>query len=257
MDAQAWERIIPSMGYMALLRNLRNFEQAGVSRETVRSVCSRLADPVEVARSRQFPMRFLSAYKAANSVHWGSALEDALDLSLGNLPTLTGETLILVDMSGSMFVPMSNRSELTRAEAAAVFGAALAVRNPGSRLVCFGTNGHEYEVPRGASVLPLVKRVTHSMGQTNTAAALSATLLPSHKRVVLLTDEQETAGWPPRQSAASVVPDDVWLHTFNLAGYRETPTQSVGKRSTMGGLTDAGFKIVPLVEAGESATWPW
>jgi hypothetical protein len=29
MDAAAWESIIPGMGYLALLRNLRNFDQAG------------------------------------------------------------------------------------------------------------------------------------------------------------------------------------------------------------------------------------
>ena len=31
MDAKAWDAVIPSMGYMALLRNLRNFDDAGVS----------------------------------------------------------------------------------------------------------------------------------------------------------------------------------------------------------------------------------
>ena len=34
MDAAAWEAVIPSMGYMAMLRNLRNFEEAKVSAET-------------------------------------------------------------------------------------------------------------------------------------------------------------------------------------------------------------------------------
>ena len=32
MDAEAWEAVIPSMGVMALVRNLRNFDQAGISR---------------------------------------------------------------------------------------------------------------------------------------------------------------------------------------------------------------------------------
>src|SRR5690606_35596365 len=53
-----WEALIPSMGYMALLRNLRNFDEAGVSDEVVQQVAARLADPAQVARSRQFPLRF-------------------------------------------------------------------------------------------------------------------------------------------------------------------------------------------------------
>ncbi|MET9731017.1 TROVE domain-containing protein [Streptomyces sp. NPDC006458] len=62
MDAAAWEAIIRSMGLMALTRNLRNFDEAGVSDEAAEQVAARLADPEEVRRSRQFPYRFLSAY---------------------------------------------------------------------------------------------------------------------------------------------------------------------------------------------------
>ena len=67
--------MIPSMGYMALLRNLRNFDQAGISRDTQMAVASTLADPEAVARSRQFPYRFWSAYKNVPSLTWASALE--------------------------------------------------------------------------------------------------------------------------------------------------------------------------------------
>lgn len=52
MDAEAWEAVIPSMGYMALLRNLRNFEEAGISDAATRYVLGVLADPERVARSR-------------------------------------------------------------------------------------------------------------------------------------------------------------------------------------------------------------
>lgn len=45
LDATFWEKVIPSMGYMALLRNLRNFEKAGISKEARKAVQERLADP--------------------------------------------------------------------------------------------------------------------------------------------------------------------------------------------------------------------
>src|SRR5690606_15992047 len=64
MDAKAWEAVIPSMGYMALLRNLRNFEQAGVSTDVLDAVARKIEDKDEAAKSKQFPMRFLSAYNA-------------------------------------------------------------------------------------------------------------------------------------------------------------------------------------------------
>jgi hypothetical protein len=65
-------------------------------------VAARLADPDEVARSRQFPYRFLAAYEQAPSLRWGPALDRALQLSLANLPALPGRSLILVDTSASM-----------------------------------------------------------------------------------------------------------------------------------------------------------
>src|SRR5690606_7218412 len=103
MDARAWEAVIPAMGYMALLRNLRNFDEAGVGDAVAQTVAARLADAEQVRRSRQFPFRFLAAYRAARSLRWAYPLERALGHSLANVPALPGRTLILVDRSGSMF----------------------------------------------------------------------------------------------------------------------------------------------------------
>ena len=76
--------------------------------------------PAEVARSRQFPFRYLAAYRHAPSLRWSYPLEQALGHSLANVPALPGRTLVLVDRSGSMFYSrMSDRSELTRADAPA------------------------------------------------------------------------------------------------------------------------------------------
>src|SRR5690606_37108135 len=107
--ARLWEALIPSMGYMALLRNLRNFDQAGVSDEIAGQVAARLADPQEVVRSRQFPFRFLAAHRNVPSLRWGYALEKALQHSLAAVPELPGRTLILVDRSGSMLDRKSTR----------------------------------------------------------------------------------------------------------------------------------------------------
>ncbi|WP_229890067.1 TROVE domain-containing protein, partial [Streptomyces griseomycini] len=113
MDKAAWEAVIPSMGAMALVRNLRNFDGAGVSDEVAARVAARIADPAEVARSRQFPFRYLAAYRHAPSLRWSYPLEQALGHSLANVPALPGRTLVLVDRSGSMFHSrMSDRSEL-------------------------------------------------------------------------------------------------------------------------------------------------
>jgi hypothetical protein len=255
MDAAAWQAVIPSMGYMALLRNLRNFDDAAVPDHVADQVAARLADPAQVGASRQLPMRFLSAYRAAPSLRWAGALEKALSWSLANVPSLEGRTLVLVDRSGSMFGPISARSQLTRADAAAVFGTALAARARSADLIEFGTGSAPVRFRRGEAVLRILDRFGH-LGGTNTAEAVRRHYR-GHDRVVIVTDEQtrfDVRGSDPTQAVPSSVP----VYTWNLAGYRFGHGPSgVGLRHTFGGLTDAGFAMIPLLEAGQDGHWPF
>jgi hypothetical protein len=248
-----WEDLIPTMGYMALLRNLRNFDLAGISDGDATQVIIRLTDPEQVAKSRQFPFRFLSAYRAAPSLRWGHALETALDLSMANVPLLPGRTLVLVDMSGSMGHSLSERSSVSRRDAAALFGTVLARRSPSATdVVQFGTGAELVSFARGDSVLRMIESRFRGMGGTNTRAATQR-FYAGHDRVVIITDEQSHDGDP-----GSVIPSNVPVYTWNLGGYRFGSGPSGGNnRHVFGGLNDAAFKIIPLLERGENAPWPW
>ncbi|GAB2720185.1 TROVE domain-containing protein [Kitasatospora kifunensis] len=267
MDAQAWEAVIPSMGYTALLRNLRNFDQAGVPDEVAEQIATRLADPEQVAKSRQLPMRFYSAFNAAPSLRWAWALERALTASLANIPALDGRTLILVDTSGSMESGFSKDGTLMRWDAAALFGIALGYRCAQADVVSFSAANRwqdrqfelvkAFPLNRGGSVLAEVKRWKEGGwflgGGTDTAGALRATFA-GHDRVVIVTDEQAMAGSDVDQAVPASVP----MYTWNLAGYRTGHAPSGARhRHTFGGLTDQAFRMIPLLEAGSNAGWPW
>jgi len=252
-----WAALIPSMGYMALLRNLRNFDDAGVPDGIAAAVAARLTDPEQVARSRQFPFRFLSAYRAVPSLRWSWPLEQATGLSLANVPELRGRTLVLVDRSGSMFGGVSAKSGLNRADAAALFGTALALRSEHADLVEFGTSSRPVPFRGAESVLKVIGRFT-SMGGTRTADAVRQHYRDTfHSRVVIITDEQAHGGYYGGEPA-SLVPDRIPVYTWNLAGYKHGhgPSGS-GNRHTFGGLTDAAFRMIPVLEAGRDAHWPW
>jgi hypothetical protein len=273
MDAEAWEAVIPSMGYMALLRNLRNFDQAGVSDAVAQRVADKLANADEVARSRQFPIRFLSAWKATGSMRWGMALETALEHSVSNIPRLGDRTLVLIDLSGSMWSPLSERSQAQRWEAAAVFGFALAKAAESADVVVYGTSHQPVDIPKGASILRSISGLGN-MGGTDTFGTLARTY-NGHDRVVILTDEQaHPYGY---QSAPRPVGYDVLgrvryaepvteatfaniprIYTFNLAGYRVAHMEGGEKgRYTFGGLADAGFRAIELLESGKDGSWPF
>lgn len=250
MDAQAWEAVIPQMGYMALIRNLRNFDQAGVSDEVAARVIAKLTNPDEVARSRQFPIRFYSAYREIGSLRWAGALEKALDLSLANVPALAGRTLILIDRSGSMQDRLSGRSTRARWEIAALFGFAVAKRAQDVRVVAYGTQAADATSLVREPLLRTVEQMPPNMGGTNTFGALHAAY-EGQDRVIILTDEQA-------HDAGGYGLPGVPIYTFNLAGYRPGHLDS-GERGhyTFGGLTDAGFQLVPLIEGARSAVWPF
>ncbi|WP_435226692.1 TROVE domain-containing protein [Streptomyces sp. Tue6028] len=255
MDKAAWEAVIPSMGVMALVRNLRNFDEAGVSDEVAEQVAARISDPAEVARSRQFPFRYLAAYRHAPSLRWSYPLERALGHSLANVPALPGRTLVLVDRSGSMFYSrMSDRSELNRADAAAIFGTALALRAADADLVEFGTTSGRVKYRRGESVLKVLERFG-DLGGTDTSGAVRKHYR-KHDRVLIVTDEQ--AAYSHYGDPTEQVPADVPVYTWNLAGYRpgHGPSGRPG-RHTFGGLSDAAFRMVPLLESARDADWPW
>lgn len=249
-----WEALIPSMGYMALLRNLRNFDEAGVSDEVVQQVAARLADPAQVARSRQFPLRFLAAHRSCVSLRWAYALEQALNASLANIPELPGRTLVLVDQSGSMSMALSKKSQMRFAEAAAIFGAAIAARNLGRvTLVQYGSDSEIVKVRRGESLLRILERF-RPMGGTDTATA-ARKHYTGHDRVIIVTDEQ---AWPGQVNPGDVIPPHVPLYTFNLVGYRYGHQRPDPNRVTIGGgLTDAAFSLIPLLEQGRGGVWPW
>ncbi|WP_019060561.1 TROVE domain-containing protein [Streptomyces prunicolor] len=255
MDKAAWEAVIPSMGSMALVRNLRNFDEAGVCDEVAAQVAAKISDPAEVARSRQFPFRYLAAYQHAPSLRWSYPLEQALGHSLANVPALPGRTLVLVGRSGSMFFSrLSDRSELNRADAAAIFGTALALRAADADLVEFGTTSKRLDFGAGESVLKVLERFG-DLGGTDTTSAVRSHYR-GQDRVLIVTDEQyaySRHGDPTEQ-----VPAGIPVYTWNLAGYRAGHGPSgTANRHTFGGLSDAAFRMVPLLEAARDADWPW
>lgn len=252
-----WDALIPTMGYFAILRNLRNFTEHGISPASITRVVSILTDAQKIAKSQLFPFRFLSAYRSTqHTLQWGPALEQALNMSLGNVPVLPGRTLVLVDRSGSMFDKLSAKSDLTRADAAAIFGVALTLRNLGNvDLVQFGNQSFQVQLQRGESLLHAVNTKFSNLGGTATAAAIR-NHFRGHDRIIIITDEQ--ANYHGGSDVYGVtVPYSTWCYTWNLAGYVNAHANTMGRKFAFGGLSDSSFKLISLLEAGESQTWPF
>lgn len=271
-----------SMGLMAAIRNLRNLDEAGLSDADVQPVIDMLLDADQVRASKQLPLRFLSAYRAAPSLRWSHPLERALDVAVENIPALTGRTLILIDTSQSMNNRMSDRSELLRWDAAVSFGLALARRCEHADVVSFSDNYYGrggtkvFPQVRAESLLTAIKRFKDGgffiNAGTDTAGALREHYR-GHDRVLILTDEQAGGNGDGYRLIAgrrqyvgpgnggdlvtAQMPADRPLYTYNLAGYRYSHAPTDRNRLILGGLTDAMFSIIPTIEAGGRGGWPW
>jgi hypothetical protein len=255
MDSEAWMAIIPQMGYMALIRNLRNFDEAQVFAKVKAEAKARIEDPAEVAKSRQFPYRFWSAYRNVPSMEWAASLEKAMELSTQNIPELPGRTLVLIDTSGSMQSPVSQRSKVMRYEVGALFGAAVAKRSEKVDVHLFATDVMPYPVvDPSISVLRYIEGVQRQIGKvghgTNIHQAVERTW-DGHDRVVIMTDE---AAHDSARVAEKQIP---MLHVFNLSGYQTATFEAGPGRCTWGGFSDATFKVMGIVEKGSTANWPF
>lgn len=265
MDRVAWEAIIPSMGAMALVRNLRNFDEQGVNDDMARFVCEQISDPENIRKSRMFPYRMLQAYGAAPSNRWAWALDKALDAACQNVPKLNGKTLILVDTSGSMTSPVSAKSSIAHMEVGALFGVALAARGNDVDLHGFATGHFHFPLKKGGSVLKQTEEFCKKAGSvghgTETISALRGTFQPGvHKRVVIITDGQAFAsyGWNGGLSVSTSVPADVPLFGIDTTGYSKSSIDtSKPNRYEIGGFSDAMFKILGILAEGKSVGWPW
>lgn len=99
-NKENWEKAIPLMGHMALLRNLRNLHENGVDSNLY------IDKLVNTAKNgKQLPFRYYSAYKQLKdsgvSGNVIDAVEKCLEISIGELPQFNGKVMSLCDNSGS------------------------------------------------------------------------------------------------------------------------------------------------------------
>ncbi len=189
---ETFERLLAErkLGYLALLRNLRNIDQAGVDEALVTEaiLARRGAD-------RVLPFRYVAAARAAP--RFEPQLDQALAEAVLEGPVLAGRTIVLVDVSGSMDARLSTKSDLTRADAAATLASIV----PGDvRVFTFSQRVVEVPARRGmAGVDAVLRSQAHSSTYLGRAVA-HVNGLP-HDRLIVVTDEQSHDPAPPPRAA--------------------------------------------------------
>ncbi|WP_404978704.1 MULTISPECIES: TROVE domain-containing protein [Bosea] len=178
---ETFERLIREgqLGYLALLRNLRNMVDAGCDMGLVRS-----AIVARKGADRVLPFRYVAAARAAPRLE--PEIDTALCEAVASAPRLSGKTIVLVDVSGSMDAPLSARSDLKRIDAAAALAS---VVHGDLRVFSFSDRLVEVPPRRGmAGVDAVIRSQPH--GSTYLGQAVTMLNREPHDRLIVITDEQ-------------------------------------------------------------------
>jgi TROVE domain-containing protein len=179
---ESFERLIEEkkLGGLALLRNLRLMQNAGVPRPTI-------AAAIEAMRTdRILPFRFIAAARHAPDLE--PELESAMLKSLKEQAKLDGVTRLLIDVSGSMDAALSAQSEMSRLEAAC--GLAILAREVCERVEIFTFSNEVKKIPprRGFALRDAIVGSQPHQG-TYLGKAVSA-IDEKGVRLIVFTDEQ-------------------------------------------------------------------
>lgn len=203
-----WTRLIEEdkLGDMALLMNLRNMLQVGVEPSLIGRAIEKKAPT-----SRALPFRYVSALRYAPQLI--RSLDKGLSSAVAHIQKLPGSTVLVVDVSRSMDMAISNKSEMTRLNAAAALGIVLASATENFRLFTFSNN--VVEVPAIPSLI-LVENISRSQSHGGTQLRAALQLIKKHctkaDRIIVVTDEQSQDGIEPAWAQYS--------YLINVAPYK-------------------------------------
>jgi 60 kDa SS-A/Ro ribonucleoprotein len=228
---ETFERMLRenTLGYLALLRNLRNMTDAGVDAGLIRA-----AILARKGAQRVLPFRYVAAARACPQME--PAIDQALSEAVSDMPVLPGKTVVLVDVSGSMDTQLSAKSDLTRMDAAATLASVI---HGDLRVFSFSQSLIEVPPRRGmAGVDALIRSQPHSSTALAGAVAAVNANIP-HDRLIVITDEQATDG---------AVPAPVARHAYMINVASSKNGVGYGKWTHIDGFSEGVLRWIPEVE---------
>lgn len=193
LKGAAWADLIATrkLGYLALLRNLRNIVDQ--SPAALEGALTMLVDEKLILKSLVLPFQYLTAFDEIAKAVTGpqgrlilAAIDKAATLSLGNLPDFEGDTLVALDVSGSM--TSQRGTTRTPAEIGSVFAAAIA-KGCNADLMTFDGDARYVNYTPDMPVLSLAKAIKFPGGSTN-FPSIFARAQRKYTRIFILSDMQ-------------------------------------------------------------------
>lgn len=274
-----WIRLVQEgkLGYMALLRNLRNIGEAYSAQfrklknhaEFVDEVVSQLTNEQKIRGSKVFPYRIYTAclYLQKGLLLNGyfveqvtSALEQAFIIATNNVPELEGRNVVVLDVSGSMDQPISERSEVSVLEASACQALIMLLRNPDTAVIKFGLKATVSTKYSDANVSPFKylkylcdnEDCGHATNLGSVVPFLG--LMGNIDRIFLYSDMQvmnkryATWGFETQSFNSWVCDHNVYVYSYDLGMYSGSAVSDNNQFMFISALNDAIYELIPYFE---------
>ncbi len=246
---QVWKQLISEekIGYMALLRNLRNIDKQA-DKETKKAACKIISDKEAVKKSKQLPFRFYNAYLNVENQEMLKAISKAMDISLENVPKFEGKTLIAVDSSGSM--------DGDPIQKASIFAAALAKSNDAD-LILYDTEVKKLRYLTEEPILTLAEKIQREAngGGTDTSQVFiyAEEKGIKYERIIILSDNESwIEGHGTKEEYLNYKEfNDCFVYCVDIQGYG-TKDISGGKVFHMCGWSDRLLDFIKFAEQGNT-----
>jgi 60 kDa SS-A/Ro ribonucleoprotein len=278
LSSQQWRRIARNAPWQMTRMNLNTFARHGVfadDDEMTGIIAARLRDAEAIRRARVYPYQLMTAYAHADPAApllVKEALQDALELSLENVPELDGQTWVLVDISGSMGAPITgHRRGATTAvrcvDVAGLIAAAVMRRNPGAGVVAFNTAARKLELNPRDSLVTHSRRIADLLGGGTAVSSALAWLNREQARgdtVILVSDNQS---WADTGNGATATMRE-WeafrqrnrharLVCVDLQPYATVQAAPRADVLHIGGFSDAVFDLLASFTSGQMGYGLW
>lgn len=259
LKEQAWGRLISErkLGYFALLRNLRNLITQAPAH--MGAALSMLTDEKLIKSSLVLPFRFDVAYdeiEKADTSKLGratmGAISIALDISCSNVPKLEGDTLLVLDTSGSM-TSAQGKDKKIPAKIGAGFCAVLA-KAMNADIMTFDSNARYISYSPENSTISIARSIKFPGCATN-FPAIFTTARQKYDRIIILSDMQGWVGGgaPTREFQAYKhrFNADPYIYSFDLQGYgsMQFPERNV---FALAGFSDKIFDTMKYMESDKA-----
>ncbi len=278
LNAAQWAELAGRMGWQALRMNLNTLQRHGAFeiRGCAHIVAARLADAEAIAKARVYPYQLLAAYRMAGDgvpVVVREALQDALELSLANVPALSGNVVVCPDVSGSMASPVTGyRQGATTAvrciDVAALVAAAILRKQPHAQVLPFENKVVKVTLNPRDSVMSNAQKLAAIGGGGTSCSAPLKQLADARAKVDTLILVSDNESWidARRHGATETMRQWERIKQFNpqarlicidLQPHGTTQAPDRADILNVGGFSDAVFDVLAQFATGTYGAAHW